>query len=186
MSKIDKILAEIFNKNHYDMTLDLINIVKELHMRSNPEPVKVRFVDEESEKMGIPYYRKIGDAGVDLHVVLEENQIESGLTIFPGERKLLDTGIHVQFPPNIWGLIIHRSSTERRKRLRVVQGIIDNGFRGRLFTQVSNDNTYQIVVNHGSRIAQLILLPLEQREFIKVDNLEDSDRGESGFGSTGF
>lgn len=147
--------------------------------------VKVLFVDEEAKRLGLPYYRHEGDAGVDLHVILGEDDRESGLTIFPGERKLLDTGMHIELPFGYWARITHRSSTERKWRLRVVEGTIDQGYRGRLFTQVSNDNTFPIKIDHGARIAQLILMPIVMAKFVEVDELEGSGRGTKGFGSTG-
>lgn len=147
--------------------------------------VKVKVVDQEVHKFGLPKYRKSGDAGADLFVILPKEERKEGLTIFPGERKLLDTGLHVELPEGHYAQITHRSSTEKRFRLRVVGGTIDNGYRGRLFAQVSNDNTFPVTVQHGDRIAQLILMPLIQAEFVEVAELSDSDRGEGGFGSTG-
>lgn len=147
--------------------------------------VKVMFVDPEAEKLGLPHYRKDGDAGFDLYVILPEDEREHGKTIFPGERALLDTGMHIQFPKGIYGRITHRSSTEKRLRLRVVEGTIDQGYRGRIFTQVSNDNSCKIEVYHGARIAQMILMPVITRPIIAVDSLDDSERGSDGFGSTG-
>jgi len=147
--------------------------------------IKVKFVDDEAKSLGLPHHRKAGDAGVDLHVILSPEDRDNGLTIFPGERKLLDTGMHMEFPHGVFARISHRSSTERRRRLRVVEGTIDQGFRGRLFTQVSNDNTFPIVVEHGERLAQMILSPIVHGYFSEVTELADSDRGEAGFGSTG-
>lgn len=147
--------------------------------------VKVKVVNEAAREFGLPYHRKEGDAGADLYVVLSEEDRKDGLTIFPGERKLLDTGLRIELPDGVYARITHRSSTEKRHRLRVVEGTIDQGYRGKLFAQVSNDNTFPVTIKHGDRIAQLILLPLIQANFIEVDELADSDRGEGGFGSTG-
>lgn len=147
--------------------------------------VKVKIVDEAVREFGLPKYRKSGDAGADLYVVLSMEDREQGLTIFPGERKLLDTGIHIELPEGYYARIVHRSSTEKRYRLRVVEGTIDQGYRGRLFAQVSNDNTFPVTIKHGDRIAQLVILPIIQGSFEEVEELADSDRGEGGFGSTG-
>lgn len=147
--------------------------------------VSVLFTDPEAKRLGLPRYAKPGDAGADLFVVLPVEERETGITIFPGERKLLPTGIRVQLPRGYWARITHRSSTEKRHRLRVVEGTIDQGFRGDLFTQVSNDNTFPVHIEHGARIAQLILHPIIHGMFHEVDQLSASERGTSGFGSSG-
>jgi len=162
----------------------LERLVRRLQDVLNPT-VKVKFADEQAKEWGLPFHRKSGDAGVDLHVILDAEDRADGLTIYPGQRALLDTGMHMEFPPGVFARIQHRSSTERRRRLRVVEGTIDQGFRGRLFTQVSNDNSFPIVVKHGERLAQMILSPIVHGNFIESDDLADSDRGEAGFGSTG-
>lgn len=148
-------------------------------------PVKVKFVDEAAKELGLPRYRKTGDAGADLYVILPEAERKEGLHVFPGERKLLDTGMHIQLPEGYYARIVHRSSTEKRHRLRVVEGIIDQGYRGRLYAQVSNDNTFPVTIQHGDRIAQLVILPIIQGAFEEAEELDSSDRGEGGFGSTG-
>lgn len=147
-------------------------------------PVGIKFVNDEARKFGLPFHRYSGDAGVDLHIILDEPDRQHGLTIFPGERQLLSTGIHLQLPPGIWARITHRSSTEKKWRLRVVEGTIDNQFTGQLFVQVSNNNTFTVKIEHGSRIAQLILMPIITRSFVEIDKLEETTRGNRGFGST--
>jgi dUTP pyrophosphatase len=148
-------------------------------------PIKVKFTDPEAKRLGPPKYHKSGDAGADLYVILDEADRERGLTVFPGERKLLATGIRIELPRGFWARITHRSSTEKRHRLRVVEGTIDQGFRGDLFTQVSNDNTFPVVLHHGDRVAQLIVLPIIHGIFAEAEELGASERGTGGFGSTG-
>lgn len=147
--------------------------------------VKVKVTNEDLREFGLPRCCKVGDAGVDLYVLLAPEDKTNGLVIFPGERRLLDAGMKLELPEGYYARIVHRSSTERRHRLRVVEGIIDNGYRGQLYVQVSNDNTFPITLHHGERIGQLIILPIVQGEFVEVDELAPSDRGEGGFGSTG-
>lgn len=148
--------------------------------------VGVKFINKEAEKLGLPCYRYSGDAGADLHVCLDDEDREIGhKTIFPNERVKLPTGVHIELPEGYWGRITHRSSTEKRLRLRVVEGTIDNGYVGPLFVQVHNPNTYPIEVRHGDRLAQLILCPVIQAEFVAKDTLKTTDRNDKGFGSTG-
>lgn len=148
--------------------------------------LQVKFTSEEARKFGLPKYAFKGDAGFDLRVILPESDREHGTTIFPGERKLLDAGIQISLPDDHWGRITHRSSTERRLRLRVVEGTIDSGYTGPIYVQVSNDNTFPIKVQHGDRIAQMIVCPVIQVGIVETNQLPSTDRGSKGFGSTGF
>lgn len=148
--------------------------------------VKIKFLSEEAKKFGLPSYAYKGDAGFDLRVVLKDGELKDGFTtIYPGDRALLSCGIALKMEEGYWGRITHRSSTERRLRLRVVEGTIDNGFTGELFTQVHNPNTFPIEIKHGDRIAQLIFQKLEQAVFEETDDLGTTDRGVNGFGSSG-
>jgi len=169
------------NKDYIDTIVEIV-----LARLNQKLPVGVKFIDDEARKFGLPSYKYDGDAGVDLFVILDECDRKNGLTIFPGEKKLLSTGIHLQFPPGIWGRIIHRSSTETKWRLRVIEGTIDSGFTGALFTQVINNNTFPIRIDHGSRIAQLILMSNVTRPFVEINELVHTSRGQNGFGSSGI
>ncbi len=101
----------------------------------------------------------------------------------------VDTGLHVELPEGVWGLITGRSSTVRKRGLLVNQGIIDTGYRGRLYVGVWNLRPEQHVVQHGDRLAQLILFDNTTRHYepLKVEEsmLSKSERGENGFGSSG-
>lgn len=147
--------------------------------------VKVKFLSIEAEAFGLPRYAYDGDAGVDLTTVLNEEDRKNGVTIFPHERALLPTGIAIEIPEGFWGSIQHRSSTEKKFRLRVVQGTIDTGYRGPLFVQVSNTNSFPITIHHGDRIAQLIFIRKTKMQFKTVSALTDSERNTNGFGSSG-
>lgn len=163
---------------------ELNQYIDQLRNWINPE-IRFIFRSDEARKFGVPFYRYDGDAGVDLHVILPEEDREEGLTIYPGEREMLDSGLQIALPPHVFARITHRSSTEKRKRLRVIEGTIDSGFRGPIYSQVSNDNTFPIKVHHGDRIAQLVLTPVLRGEFTEVEELPASERGNRGFGSTG-
>lgn len=121
-----------------------------------------------------------GDAGFDLYV--------SERTVIP-YRGMADVpcGISVQLPPGTWGMIVGRSSTVRRKKLLVVQGIIDNGYRGELFCATQNLAQERQIVDQGERIAQLLLFDLVSSwvSLDRVADLDESERGERAFGSTG-
>lgn len=146
--------------------------------------IKVKYTNPDAKKFGLRYAYK-GDAGFDLYAVLPEDKIKDGLTIYPSDRVLIPSGVKLQLPDEYWATIVHRSSTESKLRLRVIGATIDCGFRGDLFINVHNYNTYPIVVHHGDRLAQVILHRVNQFEFEEVDELDSSDRGEKGFGSSG-
>jgi dUTP pyrophosphatase len=147
--------------------------------------LKVKFLSEEAKSVGLPYSRYEGDAGDDLHVILDEDDRKEGLTIFPGERRIIPTGIALSIEPGFWARIVHRSSTEKKLRLRIVEGTIDQGYQGPIFVQVANETSYPIKLTHKDRIAQLILMPIIQRSYQEVQEFEPSHRGQKGFGSSG-
>lgn len=119
-----------------------------------------------------------GDAGFDLVV-------EQDVVIRPGDFFDVPLGIAVELPPGTWAMLTGRSSTIRRRRILVTQGIIDNGFRGPLYAGCQNVGREMVRVKRGERIAQLILFPLVEPRSMQVTRLSDSERGEAGFGSSG-
>jgi dUTP pyrophosphatase len=120
-----------------------------------------------------------GDAGFDL--VCSED------TIVPYQGFAdIPSGIRIELPPGMWGLIIGRSSTLRKRHLMVSQSVIDNGWRGPMFAGCWNLGDKAAVVARGERIAQFIPFRLEAADMLPrlVGELRDGDRGEAGFGST--
>ena len=106
--------------------------------------------------------------------------------VYPGETKLIPTGVSLQFPPGIFGMIFGRSSTAIKKKLLVVPGVIDNDYTGELMVAVTSlDEHYVVKVKDGSRIAQLVLFPHLNAELPTREILVQGVRGEKGFGSTG-
>lgn len=145
--------------------------------RNDLEPLRVQ-LDDDSCSMMTRSYR--GDAGFDLYT---SEEVEVG----PGEFVDIPCGISVQLPRGVWGMIVGRSSTLRRHRLLVMPGVIDQGYRGPLFAGVTNLGTEPFQAKVGSRLAQFIPLPLVADRLLQVraERLEGSDRGRSGFGSSG-
>lgn len=119
------------------------------------------------------------DAGYDLYT-LEDTVIE------PGEFADVPTGVAVDLPDGLWGMITGRSSTLRKRKLLVSTGIIDNGYTGVLFAGCQNLSTKPVVVLAGERVAQIILLPTSALGFTaQFGQTRTKLRGENGFGSTG-
>jgi dUTP pyrophosphatase len=122
-----------------------------------------------------------GDAGYDLHAA-------EAATIGPGERASVGTGIAVAIPEGQAGLVIPRSGLAMRHGISVVNapGLIDSGYRGELRVLLLNtDRSEPFTVEHGDRIAQLVLVRVETDELEEVEELDETVRGAGGFGSTG-
>lgn len=121
-----------------------------------------------------------GDAGYDLYV-------DEAITIPAYGYANVATNIAIALPPNTWGLLIGRSSAFQRRGLLVVPGVIDNGYRGLLFSTVYNTRSEAVVVKKGERITQLIVMPLLTPDITVMSGLQPGGdgRGEQGFGSTG-
>lgn len=131
-------------------------------------------------ELPLPGHAKPGDAGVDLCAR------EPG-TIWPGERKLVPTGIAVALPVGYVGLITPRSGLAIKHGISVVNspGILDSGYRGEIQVIMLNGGEEAFEFERGDRIAQLVVVPFVEQRYEAVDELPASDRGEGGFGSTG-
>lgn len=115
------------------------------------------------------------------------NELKHGAVVIkPGERYLAPTDIRVEIPEGYWASIEARSSTSK-KSIIVPKGVIDEGYRGELFAQLINVGKHDVVIYHGDRLIQLIVHERHIKDFdvIEADELSDSERGESGFGSSG-
>lgn len=124
--------------------------------------------------------QKPGDCGFDLYVA-EDVLLPANL----GMPVDVPSHVSVKLPENTWGLIINRSSTARKYGLDVVPGVIDCGFTGELFACVWNRTGRDIRLTAGTRLAQLIVLPLLVPQLEHTTVLPQTERGTAGFGSTG-
>ncbi|MFB2581954.1 dUTP diphosphatase [Herbiconiux sp. P15] len=130
----------------------------------------------------VPVYAHPGDAGADLRSA-------EALTLAPGERRLVGTGVAIALPDGHAGFVVPRSGLAAKHGITVVNspGTIDAGYRGEIKVILLNTDSkvpYDIAV--GDRIAQLIVMPVTRAVFVPVQTLPGSDRGEGGFGSTGY
>lgn len=122
-----------------------------------------------------------GDAGADLR------STESVL-LAPGERKLVGTGVSIALPEGFAAFVMPRSGLAAKHGITVVNapGTVDAGYRGEIKVALLNtDRSAAFQVESGDRIAQLVVMPVARAEFIAVDELPGSSRGDGGFGSTG-
>lgn len=146
-----------------------------------PHPVRGRLpVKQLDARAHIPTRGYSDDAGLDLWVVGDH-------VVPPGELVDVPCGCAVEIPNYLWGFLVGRSSTFRRKHLQVHPGVIDPGYRGELFAAVHNPGDTPVEVSDGERLAQLILLPNVTPTYDPqwVSQLAPHDRGGNGFGSTG-
>lgn len=130
-----------------------------------------------------PVYATPGAAAADLHAVLSEP-----LTLPPMGRALVPTGVAIQLPgPEYAALVCARSGLAIKRGLTLSNGVgvIDSDFRGAIQVGLVNLGPESCTVQPGERIAQLMVVPLARPDFVQADQLEESARGEGGFGSTG-
>jgi len=143
------------------------------------DTMQVNFVRLDRE-LPVPTNAHIGDAAVDLHSRID-------VSLEPGEREAIPTGIAVAIPEGYAGLVLPRSGHARRLGIGKVNspGLIDSGYRGEISALLINHGHETVHFNRGERIAQLAIVPIPSVEWVEVDQLDATDRGGGGFGSTG-
>jgi dUTP pyrophosphatase len=129
----------------------------------------------------LPAYALPGDAGADIVTAVD-------ITLAPGERAVLPTGIAIALPEGYAAFVHPRSGLAARAGLALVNapGTIDSGYRGEIKVIVINHDRLQpLHLARGERVAQLVVQQVERAAFVEVDELPDSERGAGGHGSTG-
>ncbi len=140
--------------------------------------IAVRRLDPD---VALPSYAYDGDAGADLVTTVT-------VTIPPGGRISVPTGIALALPPGYAGFVHPRSGLAARSGLGIVNapGTVDSGYRGEILVQLVNHDLHEpVTVERGDRIAQLVVQRVEQARFTSVDALPASSRGSAGHGSSG-
>lgn len=130
----------------------------------------------------LPVYAHPGDAGADL-VSTED------VVLAPGERATVPTGLSIALPNGYVGFVVPRSGLAMRHGITIVNspGTVDAGYRGEIrITLLNTDARESYAISAGDRIAQLIVMALPRVRFVEVERLPGSERGEGGFGSTGY
>lgn len=127
----------------------------------------------------IPTKSNVSDAGWDLY--------SSGMAtiVYSGERKLISTDISIAIPDGYCGLIWPRSGLSVNNGIDILAGVIDSGYRGEVKVCMLNTSDTLVHIHPGDRVAQLIIQKVEDVSFTEVKNLDDTSRGDDGFGSTG-
>ena len=129
----------------------------------------------------MPSYAHPGDAGADLHAAVE-------VTLHPGERALVPTGVALAIPDGWVGLVHPRSGLAARHGISLVNapGTVDAGYRGEILVNLVNlDPREPFTVRRGDRIAQLLVQQVARATFVEVDSLDATPRGDTGHGASG-
>jgi dUTP pyrophosphatase len=130
-----------------------------------------------SDEAILPTRAHADDAGLDLYAL-------EACALPPGEGRALRTGVGIALPPGMVGLVADRSSLARRG-LKTAGGVIDAGYRGEILVVLWNLSGVELRLERGERIAQLLILPVATPTVREAGELDRTDRGEQGFGSSG-
>jgi len=141
----------------------------------NPNQVSVQKVESSAI---LPAYGSNGAAGADLCAVHDA-------VIPTAQQRIVATGVAISLPPHTGARIEDRSSLATKHMLSVVGGRIDSDYRGEILVALYNRGINEVYLQKGERIAQLVIHPIIRAEFHAVDSLDQTERGQGGFGSTG-
>ena len=135
-----------------------------------------------AKDLPLPSYESASAAGMDLRAALEVPMV-----LKPGERTLIPTGLQMALPHGFEAQVRPRSGLAIRNGITMLNspGTIDADYRGEVKVIAINHGQEDFVVNHGDRIAQMVVAPVTQFPIQEVESLDETERGEGGFGSTG-
>ena len=136
----------------------------------------------------LPAYATEGAAGADIRANLAEADRATGLTLLPMQRRIVPTGLRIEIPTGYEVQIRPRSGLSLHHGITLpnTPATIDSDYRGPLGVALINLSDTPYVIDHGARIAQLVVAPVVQARFVLTERLSPASRGEGGFGSTGI
>lgn len=137
--------------------------------------IKMRFMLDDGAF--VPTRAHEADAGLDLYAMNTQ-------TIPARSSAIFDTGVHIELPPDTVGFLKSKSGLNVKHGI-LSEGVIDEGYTGTIVVKLYNNSGTEYIVNRGNKISQLVVLPVIKPELILVDSLDDTDRGNNGFGSSG-
>ena len=149
--------------------------------------LRVVWEDWADRNLPLPSYETPGAAGADIRANLPEAERAAGITLQPMQRLIVPTGFRVEIPMGYEMQIRPRSGLALKHGITLpnTPGTIDSDYRGPLGVALVNLGEAPFTVQHGDRIAQMIVAPVVQARFAVVEHLSETERGEGGFGSTG-
>lgn len=130
------------------------------------------------EWMTTPHYAHEGDAGLDLRASEE-------MSILPNETKTVPTGVKMAIPQGYVGLVWDKSGLASKSSIKTMAGVIDSGYRGEIKVVMINLGKTEFNITKDMKIAQILFQPVTRANLTLKDSLDDTARGEGGFGSTG-
>ncbi len=153
--------------------------------RVNATVLRIKRLDDRAT---LPQYKSAYAAGLDLAACLPRHTMPESVTIEPGQIVKIPLGFACAIPFGYEGQVRPRSglSTKHGITLPNAPGTIDADYRGEMFIALINLGKEPFTINHGDRIAQMIIAPVAHAAIREVDELDDTDRGTNGFGSTGI
>lgn len=142
--------------------------------------MQIKIINKSSHDL--PHYETVASAGMDLRANISESRI-----LKPLERSIVGTGLFIELPVGIEAQVRPRSGLAAKKGITVLNapGTIDADYRGEIGVILVNLSNEEFVINNGERIAQLVIAKHDRAEWIEVNELSETSRGEGGFGSTG-
>lgn len=140
--------------------------------------MKIKIINK--SKWPLPAYANSADAGCDLRANIEEP-----VTLRPFSGMAFPTGIHVGLPRNVQGTVAGRSGLNFKHGIIVPDGTVDPGYVGEVKVKLYNLSDQPYTFQPGERIAQFIITRFEQAEWVEVEELDESERGDNGIGSSG-
>ena len=149
--------------------------------------LKVTWTQDADVELGLPSYATQGAAGADLRANLGPDDRAEGLVLQPMARALVPTGLRLEIPAGFEVQIRPRSGLALKHGISLpnTPGTIDSDYRGPMGVILINLGSEPFVINHGDRIAQMVVAPVVQAQFELAQELSDTARGDGGFGSTG-
>ncbi len=146
--------------------------------------IQLKILDSRiGNEIPLPAYGTDGSAGMDLRACIDET-----IVLKPGQTELIPTGVAIHIADNsMAATILPRSGLGHKHGIVLgnLVGLIDSDYQGQLFVSMWNRGDKVFEIETGDRIAQIVFVPVIQVEFEQVEEFDDSDRGEGGFGSTG-
>ena len=153
---------------------------EKIYFVPNQENMKINIINKSQHEL--PDYETIASAGMDLRANLSES-----ITLNPLERTIVKTGLFIELPIGFEAQVRPRSGLAAKKGITVLNspGTVDADYRGEIGVILVNLSNEVFIIENGERIAQLIIAKHERAEWIEVQELSETSRGEGGFGSTG-
>ena len=154
---------------------------------SGPVIIHYRRAEDADPAVPLPGYASAGAAGADVRANLPPDQRATGLVLAPMARAVVPTGLHLAIPPGFEVQVRPRSGLALRHGITLPNspGTIDSDYRGPLGVLLVNLGPAPYTIEHGGRVAQLVVAPVVQARFVVAEDLGHTARGAGGFGSTG-